>query len=157
MEILFVTTFLIHLALTLYASYKDTHSYIIEIQRGITLAFDNLGFEWKGKGAYVVTASLLSSFAVNVIRIFLQCFIFGWPDFKTHDRNSLLKASILFIFYGLITYFSVGFFGEKYSSRNIDVFDVVFIAIATFIVGMFSDLANNLISGFYSVHLGDKA
>lgn len=156
-EILFFTIFVIHLASTIYASNEETFPHIAKLQRSIATAYFTLGFEWKGIGAYVVTASLASSFVTNVMRRFLQRIFLGWPHFKGHDRSSLIRASMLLMGYGTMMFFAVGFLGERYSSRHIGAINIFLIAISTYIVGLLVDLADDVISGFYYVYFGDKA
>jgi hypothetical protein len=157
-EILFLGTFLIHLAWTAYVSNKEIFVFIVELQGVISTVFHyGLGFEWKGVGAYVVTAALVSSCATNVARRFLEGIFLGWPRFKEHDRNSLVRASMLLIGYGVMMYFAIGFFGEKYSSRPLDLINIFLIAISTYIAGLLVDYVDDVVSGFYFTHIGDKA
>jgi hypothetical protein len=56
--ILFTVTFLIHLAWTTYASNKGNIAFIVDIKEIISSTFHSTpGFEWKGNGAYVVSAA----------------------------------------------------------------------------------------------------
>lgn len=156
--ILFACTFLVHLAWTVYASSNAGLMFIVELQSIISSAFySEPGFEWKGIGAYVVTAALASSCAANVLRRFLEGIFLGWPRFKEHDGDSLIRASILLIGYGAMIYFAIGFFGEKYSSRPLDVINIFLIAISTYIAGLSVDFLDEVISGFYFAVIGDKA
>ena len=155
---LFTGTFLIHLAWTAYVSNRESFEFIEELQGFISSTlYSGPGFEWKGIGAYVVTAALASSCATNVVRRFLEGIFLGWPRFKEHDRNSLIRASMLLIGYGVMIYFAIGFFGEKYSSRPLDTINIFLIAISTYIAGLLIDFMDDVISGFYCTYIGDKA
>lgn len=155
--ILLAGTFLMHLAWTVYVSNEESLDFIVGIQGVISSIFYSMpGFEWEGIGAYAVTAALISSFAANVLRRFLEGFFLGWPRFKDHDRNSLIRASTLLMGYGVMAYFAIGFFGEKYSSRSLDVINIFLIAISTYIVGLLVDLVDEVISSFYCVYIIEK-
>lgn len=156
--ILFTVTFLVHLAWTAYVSSTENFELIIELQGFISsILYSGPGFEWKGIGAYVVTAAMASSCVTNVVRRFLEGVFLGWPRFKEHDRNSLIRASMLLIGYGAMIYFAIGFFGEKYSSRSLDTINIFLIAISTYIAGLLVDFMDDVISGFYCTYIGDKA
>jgi len=154
---LFAGTFLVHLAWTAYASSNESFELIVELQEIISSTFHSRpGFEWKGIGAYVVTAALASSFATNLIRRLLEGILLGWPRFKGHDKNSLATASMLLIAYGTMSYFAIGFFGEKYSSRSLDAINILLIAISTYIAGLLVNFMDDVMSGFYCAYFGDK-
>ena len=154
---LFSITFLAHLAWTAYVSNAKGLAFVEYLRKFISRAYYGVGFEWVGDGAYVVTAALASSFFVNSIRRLLEGFFFGWPRFKEHDRHSLMRASTLLLGYGALMYFAVGFFGEKYSSRPLDVINVGLIAASTYIVGLLVDILDDVISGIYCTYRGGKA
>ncbi len=156
--ILFAGTFLVHLAWTIYASSNESLMFVVELQSIVSSAFSSKpGFEWKGIGAYVVTAALASACAANVLRRFLEGIFLGWPRFKGHDRNSLTRASVLLMCYGAMIYFAIGFFGEKYASRPLDLINIFLIAVSTYIAGLLVDFLDDVISGFYFTVIGDKA
>ncbi|MFN7864248.1 MAG: hypothetical protein ACK5N7_13240 [Curvibacter sp.] len=155
---LFTGTFLVHLAWTAYVSNREGFEFIEKLQGFISsILYSGPGFEWKGIGAYVVTAALASSCATNVVRRFFEGIFLGWPRFKEHDRNSLIRASMLLIGYGAMIYFAIGFFGEKYSSRPLNTINIFLIAISTYIAGLLVDFVDEVISGFYCTYIGDKA
>lgn len=155
--ILFFGTFLMHFSWTIYVSNEEGFLRIIELQKIISKSFHHFpGFEWEGFGAYVVTAALVSSFAANLVRRFLEGFFFGWPRFKDHDKDSLTRASMLLVGYGLMMYFAIGFFGEKYSSRPLDTINIFLIAVSTYIAGLLVDFIDDILSGFYHAYSGGK-
>ena len=154
---LFSITFLAHLAWTAYVSSAKGFAFVEHLREFVSRAYSGVGFEWMGDGAYVVTAALASSFFVNSIRRFLEGFFLGRPRFKEHDKRSVMRASALLLGYGALMYFAVGFFGEKYSSRPLDVINVGLIAASTYIVGLLVDVFDDVISGIYCTYRGGKA
>ncbi len=64
---------------------------------------------------------------------------------------------MLLIGYGVMIYFAIGFFGEKYSSRPLDTINIFLIAISTYIAGLLIEFMDDVISGFYCTYIGDKA
>ena len=154
--ILFLITFVIHLVLTIYASTDGAITFIAELQEDITKAYQGVGFEWRGVGAYVVTAALISSCLTNTVRRFFEGIFLGWPRFKKHDKYSLLQAMISLVGYTILMYFTIGFFGEKFSSKNIDSINIILIATSTYIAGLLVDLVDDFISGLFLIHFGDN-
>ena len=154
--ILFSITFVIHLALTIYASTDGAITFIAEFQEDITKTYQDVGFEWRGVGAYVVTAALISSCVTNTVRRFLEGIFLGWPRFKKHNKNSLFQAMVSLVGYTTLMYFAIGFFGEKFSTKNIDSMNVILIATSTYIAGLLVDLVDDFISGLYSIQFGDN-
>ncbi len=59
--------------------------------------------------------------------------------------------------YGAMIYFAIGFFGEKYASRPLDLINIFLIAVSTYIAGLLVDFLDDVISGFYFTVIGDKA
>ncbi|MFN3716745.1 MAG: hypothetical protein ACK4R8_08490 [Thiobacillus sp.] len=153
---LFSITFLAHLAWTAYVSNAKSLAFVEYLREFVSRAYSDVGFEWMGDGAYVVTAALASSFFVNSVRRLLEGVFLGWPRFKEHDRHSLIRASTLLLCYSALMYFAVGFFGEKYSSRPPDVINVCLIAASTYIVGLLVDVFDDVISGIYCTYRGGK-
>jgi len=156
--ILFAVTFLIHFAWTTYASSKGNFVFIVDIKEIISSAFySTLGFEWKGNGAYLVSAALVSSCITNTVRQFLEGVFLGWPRYKKHDKSNLTRAALLLISYSAMTYFAIGFFGEKYSSKSLDAINIFLIATSTYIAGLLVDLIDEFISSLYCIQVADKA
>lgn len=156
--VLFFGTFLAHFAWTAYVSNKDGFAFVVAFQEFISSIYYSVpGFEWKGFGAYVVSAALASSCVINIFRRLLEGVFLGWLGFKTYDRSSLLRSSLLLISYGAMIYFAIGFFGEKYSSRPLDAINIFLIAISTYIAGFLVDLMDDVISGFYCIYIGGRA
>lgn len=157
LNILFATTFLIHLVWIAYASNAASVALIEDLQGILSITYSGVGFEWRGKGAYVVTAALASSVLANGIRRFFEGVFLGWPRFKEHDKNSLTTASMLFIGYGVMMYFAIGFFGQKYSSRPLNLINIGLVAVSTYIFGLLVDLFDDVVSGIYCIYRGGKA
>jgi len=156
--ILLTATFLTHLAWTTYASNKGNIAFIVDIKEIISSTFHSTpGFEWKGNGAYVVSAALVSSCITNTARRFLEGVFLGWPRHKKYDKSNLASAAFLLISYSAMNYFAIGFFGEKYSSKSLDAINIFLIAISTYIAGLLVDLIDEFISGLYCIQIADKA
>lgn len=154
LSILFLVTFSIHMSWIAYVSIFESLKFVENLQIFFTQMYSHLAFEWNGNAAYVITAGLISSVFINVIRRFLEGFFLGWPRFKEHNKNSFIRASILLLSYGSIIFFTIGFFGEKYSSRPLDFFNIFFIAVFTYFVGLLIDFIDEVISATYCMFFG---
>ncbi|WP_421310768.1 hypothetical protein [Aeromonas veronii] len=153
---LFSSTLIVHFFLIVYVSNSNAIIFFVKLQEIISKNYYDVGFEWRGIGAYVVTVALVSSFTVNGVRRALEGGVLGWPRYNAHDENSCIRALTLLIGYGVMMYFSVGFFGEKYSSKQIDLNNILLISISTYIVGMLIDILDDLISGIYCTYFRGK-
>lgn len=153
---LFSSTLIVHICLIVYASNSNAITSFLKLQEIISKNYYDVGFEWRGIGAYVVTVALVSSFTFNGVRRVLEGVILGWPRYNEHDENSCIRALTLLIGYGVMMYFSVGFFGEKYSSKYIGVSNILLISISTYIVGMLIDILDDFISGVYCTYFRGK-
>lgn len=151
---LFFTTFLIHFAWTAYLSNTESLVFVEGLREVVSTVYSGVGFEWKGRGAYLVTAALLSSVIANSIRRFIEAVLFGWPQFKEHDTKSLGKALSVLIGYGAMMCLAIGFIGEKYSSSPIDLISIGLISTSTYIFGLLVDFIDDVISGVYSIFFG---
>ncbi len=154
---LYFVTFLIHILWIAYVSNFENIKFIDNLKIFCSLTYSYFGFDWKGNSAYIITAGLISSVFINIVRRFLQGVFFGWPQFKEHDKNSFVRAFVLLVTYGSIMFFSIGFFGEKYSSRPLDFFNIFFITVFTYIVGLFIDFIDDVISATYCIFFGTPA
>lgn len=157
LNILFLLTFLIHLFWVIYVLNVEKIEFIEDARLLLFEIYSAVGFDWRGGGSYFVTSGLLSSVFVNLVRRILEGVLFGWPQFKEHDRTSFIRALLSVFWYGVIIYFAVGYFGEKYSIREVDLVNVMIVAISTYIVGLFVDLVDDFVSGFYCVIKGGLA
>jgi len=150
-NILFFTTLLLQLAWTAYAFDAEGMESIDRFQRLISRSYSNFGLGWLGMGAYLMAATLLSSFLLNTARRALEGIFIGWPRFKWHDGNSVVRSITLLAGYGLMTYFAIGFFGQKYSSKSIHFYDALIIGMSTYIVGLLVDFIDDAISGIICI------
>lgn len=153
---LIFVTFLPHFAWTLYSSKVDFFNCIEYLNFKLTNAYSYIGFEWSGLGAYIVSASLVSAFIVNGVRRLIEGTFYGWPQFSEHDKSSLKISVVSLVGYGLLMYFSVGFFGEEQSQRHPNLIDIFLVSATTYIVGMLVDMADDVISGFFCVYIGGR-
>lgn len=156
LNIVFHLALPIHVALVFYLSRSDAAKYFYGVADVFSSSYSNLGFEWVGGGANVITVALVSSFFINSSRRIVEGVFLGWPQFKGHDKNSLIRAFCLLALYGLIAYLAVGFFGEKYSSRNLDFLNFFIICLTTYIFGLIIDLLDDFISAVYIVLSGGE-
>lgn len=155
-EFLVGSIVLIHLILVFYAGYSSEIKAIDSLKNIISNSYRYFDFEWSGKGAYVMVAALLSSIFVNILRRVIDGLLLGWPRFKGHNIDSLSWSLALLIFYGFLTYFTIGFLGEKFSGFRVDFFDVFLIAISTYILGFLVDLIDEIFAATYCIVIGER-
>ena len=155
-NLLYLTTFIVHLAWIAYVLGAESMGFLEELQLLLANTYATVGFEWKGNGAYLVTAALVSSLLVNTIKRVLEGAFLGWPRFAKHDKNSLAHAFSLLVGYGLVTCFAIGYFGEKYSSRPLGFINIGLISIFTYIFGLLVNFVDEVISAIYCIYRGAK-
>lgn len=138
----------------MYVAYAESFLLVATITRLLVGAYEAIGFKWGGLSAYVVTAALISSFVANSVRRFLEGTLFGWPQFLEHDIYSLVRALSLIVGYGLMMYFVIGYFGEKYASKTLDLIDIFLIASYTYIAGLLVDFVDDAFSAMFCMLRG---
>lgn len=154
---LFVATFMLHFIWCLYVFKEHSIGGIIRSQQALADIYAVVGFVWSGFGAYLVSGALISSLLTNAIRRVLEGLLLGWPRFAKHNRGSLADSFWMLLGYGLITFFAAGFFGEKFSTKSIDLLDALLIVAMTYIFGVIVNFLDEFLSAVYVVFRGGKA
>lgn len=153
---LFGATFIPHFIWCIYIFKGQSIGAITRSKQLLGNLYSVVGFEWNGIGAYLVAGALVSSFLANVLRRALEGLLLGWPRFPMHNKGSLTDSFWMLLGYGLITFFAAGFFGEKFSTKGIDLLDVILIAVMTYVFGVIVNFFDEFLSATYIVFRGGK-
>ena len=153
---LFGSTFVIHFIWCFYIFKERDIEFVIRSQQLLGSVYAAVGFVWDSFGTYLVAGALVSSVLANTVRRVLEGLLLGWPRFSKHNRNSLTDSFWMLLAYGLITFFAAGFYGEKFSTNNVDLIDTVLIAAMTYIFGLMVNFFDEFFSAGYVVFRGGK-
>jgi len=154
---LFGSTFLLHFVWCIYIFKERGIEKVSRSQELLGDMYSVVGFDWNGLGTYLVAGALVSSFFANTLRRALEGFLLGWPRFSMHNKGSLVDSFWMLLGYGLMIFFAVGFFGEKFSTKNIDLLDAILIAVMTYVFGIVINFFDEFLSAIYVVFCRGKA
>lgn len=148
-SILFCVTFLFHFIWCFYIFEASGVRGVARSQELLGDVYSVFGFQWSDFGSYLVAGALLSSLFLNAVRRILEVGLIGWPRFPAHNKGSLMDSFWMLLGYGLITFFAVGYFGEKFSKELIDFFDVMIVVAMTYIFGNIVNVIDEFLSALY--------
>ncbi len=129
----FGITFMLHSIWCIFLFNNQNIESVIRSQKLLGVLYGSVGLYWKGAGSYLVAGALVSSFLANALRRTLEGVLLGWPRFIKHNKDSLRDSFLMLLGYGLLTFFAAGFFGEKFSEKDIDLWEMATISAMTYI------------------------
>ena len=140
-------TFLAHVALCYWVYQTGAPKLVYTLNNWFIESYEIIGFTWIKQSTLIITSGILSSVVLNTLRRILESSLLGWPRFSSHNIHSRLYSIIRGILYMFFVYISVGAFGELNSDQDyIGIFNVLYIAIGTYIFGIIVNVIDDTIS-----------
>jgi hypothetical protein len=151
-ELLYILAFFVHILWCYFVANYGQISMLNNVTEWLTNIYGNIGFHWSGKMSYIISSGILSALITNAIRRALEGTILGWPRFRSHDINTLIRSWGRVILYVSFVFFGLGALGqnnsiflEKYPT-SLNSTGVLLISIETFLLGAIANPLDDAIS-----------
>lgn len=133
--------------------FEVTPNHIESPLKNLGAMYNALGFDWGDEVTFVVGGSFILSLIVNLVRRILEAAIFGWPQFREHDKESRKRVAALLLFYGTLTFIAVGALGSN-TDLPLNSLDLIYIFTATYILGLIVNIIDIFVSSLVKQNTG---